>query len=75
MHSQSVQYTKFKLHRQVKDSVRQVVEGLAILRYPSGLRDKGLIAPKNVNSACIRTDFAIQSGNVASRLKTTRYRL
>ena len=40
-----------------------------------GLRIKGLIHPKNVNSACIRSVFKIQIGNLAGRLRTTRDRL
>ena len=36
MHSHSFQGTKFKLLRQVKDFLEQVVEGLTILRYPPG---------------------------------------
>ena len=43
MHSHSFQDTKFKLLIQVKDFQEQVVEGLTILRYPVGLRNKGLI--------------------------------
>ena len=70
MHSHSFQGTKLKLLSQVGDSVGQVVEGLTILRYPRGLRNKGLITPKTLNSACIRTVFKIQSGNFAGRLRT-----
>ena len=43
MHSHSFQDTELKLHRYVNDSPAQVVEGLTILRYPVGLRNKGLI--------------------------------
>ena len=43
----------------------KVVQGLTILWYPRGLRNEGLITPKNVNSACIRTVFKIQSRNFA----------
>ena len=46
MRSHSFQDTELKLHRYVKDSPGQVVEGLAILRYPEGLRNKGLITQK-----------------------------
>ena len=46
MHSHSFQDTELKLHRYVNDSSGQVVEGLTILRYPVGLRNKGLITPK-----------------------------
>ena len=46
MHSHSFQGTKFKLLRQVKDFLEQVVEGLTIVRYPSGLRNKGLFTHK-----------------------------
>ena len=72
MHSHSFQVTKLKLLRQVKDSVGQVVEMLTILRYPRGFKNKWLMTPKHVNSACIRTVFKIQSGNFAGRLRTTR---
>ena len=43
MHSHNFQGTKFKLRRQVKDFVEQVVEGLTILRYPRGLGMKGQV--------------------------------
>ena len=46
MHSHSFQDTKFKLLTQVKDFQEQVVDGLSILRYPSGLENKGLITQK-----------------------------
>ena len=45
MHSHSFQGTKFKLLRQVKDFLEQVV-GLTILRCPVELRNKGLITQK-----------------------------
>ena len=61
MHSHSFQDTELKLYRYVNDSPGQVVEGLTILRYPVGLRNKGLITQKNVNSTCIRTVFKILS--------------
>ena len=61
MHSHSFQDTELKLHSYIHDSPGQVVEGLTILCYPSGLRNKGLIIQKNVNSTCIRTVFKIQS--------------
>ena len=41
MRSHSFQDTELKLYRYVNDSPGQVVEGLAILRYPVGLRKKG----------------------------------
>ena len=46
MHSNSFQDTELKLYRYVKDSPVQVVEGLTILCYPWGLRNKGLITKK-----------------------------
>ena len=61
MRTHSFQDTELKLHRYVNDSPGQVVEGLPILRYPVGLRNKGLITRKNVNSTCNRTIFKIQS--------------
>ena len=61
MHSHSFQDTKFKLLIQVKDFQEQVLAGLTILRYPVGLRNKGLITQKNVISTCVRTVFQIQS--------------
>ena len=54
MRSHSFQDTELKLHRYVNDSPGQVVEGLAILRYPVGLRNKGLITQKTL----IRHAFA-----------------
>ena len=39
-------------------------KGLTILRYPRGLGNKGLITPKNVNSACIRTVFKIYKAEI-----------
>ena len=39
MRSHSFQDTELKLHRYVNGSPGQVVEGLAILRYPVGLRN------------------------------------
>ena len=41
MRSHSFQDTELKLYRYVKYSPRQVVEGLAILRFPVMLRKKG----------------------------------
>ena len=41
MRSHSFQDTKLKLHSYVNDTPGQVVEGLAILRFPVGLRKKG----------------------------------
>ena len=46
MRSHSFQDTELKLYRNVNDSPGQVVDGLAILRYPEGLRNKGLITQK-----------------------------
>ena len=46
MHLHSFQDTELKLHRYVSDSSGQVVEGLTILCYPRGLRNKGLITQK-----------------------------
>ena len=54
MRSHSFQDTELKLYRYVNDSPGQVVEGLAILRYPVGLRNKGLITQKTL----IRHAFA-----------------
>ena len=54
MRSQSFQDTELNLHRYVNDSLRQVVEGLAIQRYPVMLRNKGLITQKTL----IRHAFA-----------------
>ena len=61
MRSHSFQDTELKLHRYVNDPPGQVVEGLAILRFPVGLRKKGLITQKNVKSTSVRTVFKIQS--------------
>ena len=49
MRSNSIQDTELKLYRYVNDSPGQVVEGLAILRSPVGLRNKGLITRKTLN--------------------------
>ena len=46
MHSHSFQDTVLELHRYVNDSTGQVVEELTILRFPKGLRNKGLITQK-----------------------------
>ena len=48
------QDTELKLNRYVNDSPGQVVEELAILRYPVGLRNEGLITQKTL----IRQAFA-----------------
>ena len=61
MRSYSFQDTELKLYRYVNDSPGKVVDGLAILRYPVGLRNKGLITQKNVKSTYVRTVFKIQS--------------
>ena len=47
MHSHSFQDTELKLHRYVKVSQEQVVEGLRILHYHRGLIIKGLITQKS----------------------------
>ena len=54
MRSHSFQDTELKLYRYVNDSPGQVVEGFTILRYPEGLRNKGLITQKTL----IRHTFA-----------------
>ena len=54
MRSHSFQDTELNLYRYVNDSPGQVVDGLAILRYPEGLRNKGLITQKTL----IRHAFA-----------------
>ena len=54
MRLHSFQDTELKLYRYVNDSSGQVVEGLAILRYPVGLRNRGLITEKTL----IRHPFA-----------------
>ena len=46
MRSHSFQDTELKLYRYVNDSPGQVAEGLAILRFPEGLRNRGLITQK-----------------------------
>ena len=61
MRSHSFQDTELKLYRYVNDSPGQVANGLPILRFPVGLRNRGLITQKNVNSTCVRTVFKIQS--------------
>ena len=61
MRSHSFQDTELKLYTIVNDSPEQVVEWLEILRYPVGLRNRGLITQKNVNLTCVRTVFKIQS--------------
>ena len=48
MRSHSFQDTELKLYRYVNDSAGQVVDGLAILRYPVGLRNEGLITQKTL---------------------------
>ena len=48
MHSHSFQDTELKLHMYVNDSPEQVTQGLTILRYPMGLRNKGLITQKTL---------------------------
>ena len=61
MRSHSFQDTELKLYRYVNGSPGQVVGGIEILHYPVGLRNRGLITRKNVNSTCVRTVFKIQS--------------
>ena len=46
VHSHSFQDEELKLHRNVDDSPGQVVEGLTILQFPQGVRNKGLITKK-----------------------------
>ena len=46
MHSHSFQDKELKLHRYVNDCPGEVVEGLTILCYPMGLRNKKLITQK-----------------------------
>ena len=43
MHLHSFQDTELKLYSYVNESPGQVVEGLTILRYPKGFRNKGLL--------------------------------
>ena len=73
MHSHSSQDTELKLHSYVDDSPRQVEEGLMILRYPMGLKIKGL-SLKNLNSTCIRTVIKIKSWNFKATSMTLRDR-
>ena len=54
MRLHSFQETELKLYSYVSDLPGQVVEGLAILRYPLGLRNKELITQKTL----IRHAFA-----------------
>ena len=54
MRSHSFQDTELKFHRYVIDLPRQVVEGLAILRFPVGLRNGRLVTQKTL----IRHAFA-----------------
>ena len=71
MHSHTFQeayswnFTGTSMHSQ-----RQVVEGLTILRYPWGLRNKGLITQKT----CIHTFFKLQSWNFTGTSMTLRDR-
>ena len=67
MRSHSFQDTELKLYRYVNDSPGQVVEGVAILRYPVGLRNKGLITQKTL----IRHAFAVSFQD--TELKLYRY--
>ena len=73
MRSHSFQDTELKLYRYVNDSPGQVVEGLAILRYPVGLRNRGLITQKTL----IRHAFAqfsryrVETSQVRQRLTGT----
>ena len=46
MRSHSFQNTELKLYSYANDSPGQVVEGLAILRFLVGLKNKGLITQK-----------------------------
>ena len=75
MHSHSCfQDEELKLHRNVGDSSGQVVAGLTFLPFPIGVRNKGLITPKNLNSTCIRTVFKIKSWNFTGTSVTLRDR-
>ena len=70
MRSHSFQDTELKLYRYVNDSPGQVEEGLAILRSPVGLRNKGLFTHKTL----IRHAFAqfsrygVETSQVRQRL-------
>ena len=48
MRSHSFQDTEFKLYWYVNGSPRQVVDELAIPRYPVGLRNRGLFTQKTL---------------------------
>ena len=73
MRSHSFQDTELKLYRYVNNLPGQVVEGLAILRYPVGLRNRGLITQKTL----IRHAFAqfsryrVETSQVRQRLTGT----
>ena len=73
MRLHSFQDTELKLHRYVNDSTGQVVDGLAILPYSEGLRNKGLITQKTL----IRHAFAqfsryrVETSQVRQRLTGT----
>ena len=74
VHSHSFQNEELKLHRNVDDFPGEVEEGLTILSFPRGVRNKGLITQKNVNSTCIRTVFKTKSWNFTGTWKTPRDR-
>ena len=73
MSSHRFQDTQLKLYRYVSDSPEQVVERLAILRYPVGLINEGLITEKTL----IRHAFAqfsryrVETSQVRQRLTGT----
>ena len=76
MHSHSFQDTELKLHSYVDDHPEQVVKGLMILRYPRGLRKKGLITQKYINSHSFKETklklhryIKVYSGQVMEGLK------
>ena len=73
MRSHSFRDTQLKLYRYVNDTLRQVVEGLTILRFPVGHRNEGLITQKTL----IRYAFAqfsryrVETSQVRRRLTET----
>ena len=73
MRSHSCQNTELKLYRYVNGSPRQVVDGLAILRYPVGLRNGGLITQKTlIRHAFIQfLRYRVETLHVRQRLTGT----
>ena len=69
MRSHSFQDTELKLYRCLNGSPGQVVEGIAILRYPVGLRNRGLITQKTL----IRHLFAQFSGYRVETLQVRQW--